>query len=101
MDRRLEFQMILEEALGNTNVYFQPDDNTRMVYPAIVYSLDFLETLHGNNLPYTLQKRYQVTLITRQANSAVIDALAGLRTSAFDRAFTHDGLYHTIFNIYY
>lgn len=101
MDRRLDFHGILVEVNGNRNVYYQPDQNTRMVYPAIVYDLDYMSTRYGGNLPYNVQRRYQVTHITRSADSGILEKLAALPTAAFDRAFKSDGLYHTVFNIYY
>lgn len=101
MDRRLQFQTILEELLGSRNVYFQPEENIQMVYPAIVYNLDYLNTKHGNNNPYNVQIRYSVTHIARKPNSDLVLKLANLPKSNFDRAFKSDGLNHTSFNIYY
>lgn len=101
MDRRLEFQDILENVLGSDNVYFQPTDNTRMVYPAIVYTLNNLNSTHANNTPYTIRSSYLVTHISRDPDDPTPKKLANLRSSNFDRRFVADGLNHTTFNIYY
>lgn len=99
--QRLKFQTILERILGNDNVYFQPPTSTKMKYDAIVYGLDYMATSHGDNAPYTVDVRYQVTSITRDPDSSVPDHLARLPKSQFIRAFRQDGLNHTIFAIYF
>ena len=101
MDRRLEFQDFLENLLGSGNVYFQPTQNTRMEYPAIVYELADLDARHANNDPYTIETAYSVTHIDRDPDSDVPMKLAYVRKSGFDRKFVADNLNHTVFNIYY
>ena len=101
MDQRLKFQTLLEELLGSRNVHFQPNENISMTYPAIVYNLDYMESLHGNNKPYNIQDRYSVTYIDRKPTGDMRMKLASLPKSAFDRAFQSNGLNHIIFNIYY
>lgn len=99
--RRKKLHQILVETLGSTNVYHNATENTRMQYPAIEYHLDRISSQHGGDLPYALMNRYMVTLITRSANDPTVAKLARLRSSLYDRSFTQDGLYHTIFNITY
>ena len=38
MGNRLELHEILVDALGSRNVYYQPPENIKITYPAIVYS---------------------------------------------------------------
>lgn len=97
--QRSDLQSILEELLGNENVYYQPGENTTMVYPAIVFSLDDISSQHADNLPYVTTKRYQVTHITRGHDTIVVDKLTRYPSTGFERAFRMNGLYHTIFNI--
>lgn len=101
MDRRREFHLILKNLLGSENVYFQPPENVTMKYPAIVYHLDDMNTAHANNDPYRISKGYLVTYIDRNPDSDMPMKLARLRTADFDRQFPSDGLYHTVFSIYY
>lgn len=101
MDRRVNLQNSLEVLLGSGNVYFQPPDNVTLSYPAIVYKLDDMETRHANDLPYTINVRYQLTYIDRRPNSPVLEKLVRLRSCSFDRAFTSEGLNHAIYNLYY
>lgn len=101
MDRRLEFQDILERILGSENVYFQPTHNTQMQYPAIVFSLSNLNSNHANNNPYILRTSYLVTYISRDPDSPIPKKLAMLQSSNFDRRHVADGLNHTVFTINY
>lgn len=101
MGRRLDLHEILKGILGTNYVYFQPDSNIRMQYPAIVYNLSDLDSRHANNDPYTISTGYLVTHIDRNPDSDVPMKLARLRYSDFDRKFQADGLHHTVFNIYY
>lgn len=101
MDRRLEFQDILEGVLGSENVYFQPTPNTKMQYPAIIFTLNNLNSVHANNTPYTVRTSYLVTHISRDPDDRTPRKLAHLKSSNFDRRFVAEGLNHTVFNIYY
>lgn len=101
MAPRLEFQQLLERLLGSRNVYFQPNENTRMQYPAIVYKRDNLATQHANNDPYVTTTGYEVTSIDPDPDSETPVKLSRIRTSRFARSFTEDGLNHEIYSIYY
>ena len=40
MSKRIDLGNKLKEILGSSNVYFQPPDNLKMVYPCIRYRLE-------------------------------------------------------------
>lgn len=101
MDRRIEFHSLLCELLGSSNVYFQPPESIKMKYPAIVYSLNDIDTEHANNRVYLYTKQYSVTLVSKEPDSPVIDKLATLPMSMFNRSYVADNLNHTVFSIYY
>ena len=101
MDRRLEFQHLLEDILGSRNVYFQPPNNIRMTYPCIVYALSNDQRLHADNHIYHRRKRYDVTVISRDPDDPLSDTVSNLQYSSFDRRFIADGLTHDTFTIYY
>lgn len=98
---RLKLSQLLKTTLGSDNVYFQPPQNIRMTYPAIVYALTDMDVIHANNDPYNIEKGYLVTLIGSDPDSEVINKLARLRKCEFNRQFVADGLYHTVYTIYY
>ena len=101
MDRRLKLQTMLEGLLGTNNVYYQPDTNISMSYPAIVYKLDDIVTNSANDIPYHIEKRYQITYIDRSPTSSVLDKLVRLNKCSFERTFISEGLNHAIYNLYY
>jgi hypothetical protein len=98
---RLDLQEILEEILGGPDVYFQPPTNVMMQYPCIVYKRDQANTLFAGNKPYRYTKRYQVTVIDRDPDSAIPDKIASLPSCTHDRFYTADNLNHDVFNLFF
>ena len=96
-----ELQAIFEALDGSPNVYFQPPPNVSMSYPAIVYHRDDIDTKFANNHPYSLTKRYLVTVIDRDPNSSLVDQVASLPLSLFNRNFAAGNLNHDVFVLYF
>lgn len=101
MAQRLNLQKILEEILGSRNVYFQPPENIRMVYPCIVYGLSDVDSKYADNLLYSFRKKYTVTLASRDPDTDLVDKLLKLPMCSFDRSFVSDNLNHYVFDIYF
>jgi len=101
MGSRLDLHTLLISILGSTNVYFQPPSSTLMQYPCIVYQRSKINTRHANNGPYHHEKKYQVTVIDRNPDSEIVDAVMNLPKCLFDRHFTSENLNHDVFNIYF
>ena len=101
MAPRSELHAILKAILGSDYVYFQPPEDIRMVYPAIVYSLDYTLSQFADGIPYAYDKRYLVTSISRDPDSPVPDKIAMLPMCTFDRAYRADGLHHTSYKLYF
>lgn len=104
MGLRTDLQTVLEAVFdsGQTpHVYFQPPESLKLVYPCIVYERDRIETVYAENLPYRHAKRYSVTAIYKDPDSAIPDKLAELPMCSHDRHFTNDNLHHDVFTLYY
>lgn len=101
MDNRPDLQTVFENLLGSKNVYFQPPENIRMSYPAIVYSLDYIENRHANNSVYNSRDRYSATYITYDPDDPIIRKIATLPLCSFDRHYKSDNLNHYVYTIYY
>lgn len=101
MDKRLELHEMLCELLGSRNVYFQPPENVRMKYPAIVYALDNVKVAHADGGVYSFTKRYSVTFITDDPDNSYIDKMLQLTMCSFNREYVSDNLYHYVFELYY
>lgn len=101
MGTRLELQTLLEGVLGSGNVYFQPPSNLQMQYPCIVYAWDDAKTEFADNSPYSLAKRYRVTVIDKNPDTLIPSDVTQLPLSTLDRIFTADNLHHYVINLYF
>ena len=101
MGSRIELQALLEELLGNRNVYFQPPESIRMKYPAIVYSLNNIEKFHASNAIHKQNVAYTIAYIDEDPDSENVEKISKLPYCNFDRFYTSDNLNHYIFTIYY
>lgn len=99
--RRLQLQALLEDLLGNGNVYFQPPSNVTMQYPCLVYERDQAYLEAADNLVYCWKQRYQVTYIDQDPDSDMIEKLTNFPLSLFSRHFATSGLNHDVFVIYH
>ena len=96
---RTDLQELLETIVPK--VYFQPPANIRLEYPCIIYSRDYVDIRHADNLPYRTEKRYQVTIIDRNPDSPYPDVVGRLPGSSFDRFYTADNLNHDVYTLYF
>ena len=101
MASRLDLQDKLEELNENRNVYFQPPSNIKMNYPAIKYEIDRIDTKFADDSSYISNKRYTITVISKNAKPEIIDKLLDLPMCTFDRPYVSDNLYHYSFTIYW
>jgi len=99
MGLRLDLQALLEDI--TPKVYFQPPTNVRLEYPCIIYRRDDENAKYAGNRLYNRTKLYQVTVIDRNPDSALPDAVRNLPLCSFDRHFTADSLNHDVFNLYF
>lgn len=101
MASRLELQTKLEELLGSRNVYYQPPENVKMEYPAIVYSKNRITSKYANDSIYSRSTNYEIIVIDKKPDNSVIDKLLSLPYCSFSRHYKADNLNHDVLNIYY
>lgn len=99
MGQRLDLHTLLLTMVPK--VYFQQPSNTEMEYPCIVYKLDDINTDFADDKPYLHRKRYQVTVIDRNPDSALPNLVGALKSSTFDRFFTAENLNHFVYNLFF
>jgi hypothetical protein len=99
MGQRLELHDLLKTICAN--VYFQPPSSGQIVHPAIVYERDRADTKFADDHPYSVIKQYSLTLITRDPDDAIFEALTALRMCTHERHFAADSLNHDVFSIYF
>jgi len=101
MNKRKELHELLENVIGNSNVYYQPPASITMQYPAIVYSRSNIDNTHAENKIYKQTYAYDVIVIDYVADSEIVAKVAKLPYCSFNRHYTSDNLYHDSFTIYY
>lgn len=101
MASRLELQTTFEEMLGTRNVYYQTPSNVTMQYDAIRYSLSSINTRYANDKKYKNMKCYDVVVISRRPDPAVINKILELPYSSLGRPYVADNLYHYPITLYY
>ena len=87
-----------EDAL---KVYFQAPTEDLMVYPCIEYNLDDEYVIFADNNPYSRELGYQITVIDRNPDSLIPGLVAMLPKCSFQRRFVVDGLYHTVYKLFF
>lgn len=92
-------QSILETIVDN--VYFQPPEDLRMVYPAIRYERARADSAFADNIPYRTTKQYQLILISRSPDNVAFESLIALPMCSHERFYVADNLNHDVFNIYF
>lgn len=101
MASRLELQSKLEELLGSRNVYYQPPENFKISYPAIIYTKSDINSTHANNINYVNITRYQIIVVDRKPDNEVINKILELPLSSYDRFYVSDNLNHDSITLYY
>lgn len=102
MGTRVQLQALLEELLGTRNVYFQPPETVKLVYPCIIYSRGFIgKTDFANDKPYQHRIRYEVTIVDADPDSKIPENIASLPMCVFERSYTANNLNHDLYNLYY
>lgn len=107
MSRRLKLHNALCDILSCPNngpecrAYFQPPSSVKMKYPAIVYALDDIENTFANDGVYLSARKYSVTVIDSDPDNSLVDKVASMPTSRFNRYYTKDNLNHDVFEIFF
>ncbi len=99
---RLDFSDELRTVLGSDNVYFNPPESVKLKYPAIVYEIDDLMSMHANNKNYHNHIGYSVMVIDQDPDSTIyLDLLKHFPMSSFRNAYPSNNLSHFVLLIYY
>lgn len=98
--RRLELDRIFCEIAGEDHVYYQPPSSVKMKYPAIRYERARVSNDHADNAPYRINVGYQVTVIDRNPDSKLTEAVMKLPMCTYNRHYYAENLNHDVFIIY-
>lgn len=101
MGTRQDLQNRFEEILGSKYVYFQPPESIKLKYPCIIYSLADIYTRNADDMHYSMQKVYTVSVISRDPDNTIAETILEMPKTRFDRRYVADNLYHDILTLYY
>lgn len=101
MRTRLNLQSKLEDLLGSRHVYYQPPENLKIEYPAIIYSVNDIFKANADDTNYYNMRQYQIIVVDKKPDNAVIDELLKLPLSSFDRHYAYNNLNHDVITLYY
>lgn len=96
---RLELHQALVDILGTKEVYYQPPSSIQMKYPAIVYSRADIRNTSANNKTYIQKHVYTITVMDRNPDSPIVEAISKLPNCRYDRPFKADNINHDVFTI--
>lgn len=99
MATRLELQSMLETILGSRNVYFQPPENIKMNFPAIVYSRENIRNTFADNSVYAQANSYSLIVIDSDPDSETVSRISVLPMCRFSRSYKSDNLNHSVFTL--
>lgn len=83
------------------NVYFQPPENVKMRYPAILYEPQDEDRMFAGNNTYGLTDGYEVTIIDQDPDSPVRQKFRWTFNCSFTRLLRAEGLNHFLYTLYY
>lgn len=101
MGTRLELHNELVRLLGVDHCYYQPPESLKIEYPAIIYSKSKIDTRKANDSMYKKNTRYELIVVDKRPDNAVIDKLLELPYCSYDRHYVSDNLNHDSLTLYY
>ncbi len=96
---RLRLHEQLCDILGSRFVYYQPPENIKMTYPAIVYSLSGIPSNWANNVAYNRRASFSITVIDYYPDSKIAEQMLYSLNVRFDRQYNVGNLYHYVFTL--
>ena len=100
-DRRIKLSDMLHSIFDYPDqIYFDPPEGKKIVYPAIIYERQKVNTTNADNKKYFVWDRYQLTYISKRRDDPMLDRILSLPYCEHDRPFKKDDLYHDVFTIY-
>ena len=100
MNNRIDLHNLLLELAG-PNVYYQIPSNMKMKYPAVKYERGRIDNKHADNIVYSQNTSYTITVISTDADEPIVEKISKIPTCEYDRDYIIDKLYHTVVKIYY
>ena len=98
---RLELHKIFQQIFeNNNNIYYQPPENIKIEYPALIYTKDNINIKYANNRSYIMKDRYMITIIDKKPDNQAIKKILNLENTSYNRHYVSNGLNHDVLTIY-
>lgn len=88
---------LLRKAVDHDRVYFQPPENLKLGYPAIVFHLTKIKVDHADDVPYKGAREYMVTLISKDPEPDALEEILKIPYTTLDSTYISDGMNHFVF----
>lgn len=90
----------LRKAVDHDRVYFQPPENLKLGYPAIVFHLTKIKVDHADDVPYKGAREYMITLISKDPEPDALEEILKIPYTTLDSTYISDGMNHFVFTSY-
>ena len=91
---------LLRKAVAHDRVYFQPPENLKLGYPAVVFHLTKIKVDHADDLTYKGAREYMITLITKDPEPDALEEILKIPYTTLDSTYQSDGMNHFVFTSY-
>lgn len=91
---------LLQKAANHNRVYFQPPENLKIGYPAVIFHLSKVKLDHADDVPYKGAREYSITLIAKEPEPDVLDEILKIPYTTLDTTYIVDGMNHFVFTTY-
>lgn len=91
---------LLRKAVDHDRVYFQPPENLKLGYPAIVFHLTKIKVDHADDVPYKGAREYMITLISKDPEPNALEEILKIPYTTLDSTYISDGMNHFVFTSY-
>nr|DAE96127.1 MAG TPA: tail completion protein [Caudoviricetes sp.] len=91
---------LLQKAVAHNRVYFQPPENLKLGYPAVVFHLTKIKVDHADDIPYKGAREYMITLITKDPEPDALEEILKIPYTTLDSTYQSDGMNHFVFTTY-
>ena len=100
-NRRLEFSQILRDTTDIKNVYFQPQGDDKLTFPAIIYNLNKVKVDYADGIKYRNKTAYRVLVIDPDPDTVLPTKIHELPLCKFDSYYKANNLNHYAFTVFY
>lgn len=102
VERRQYLHTLLKNLPYLKQVWFQPPENVKLVYPCLIYNWERMHDINADNMHYVTHRGYKVTIIDYSPDSVIPDLFQrNFKTASFDRSYVADGLNHWVYTLFF